>query len=1004
MFEKISPTSSESHSAEHARRVKQLEKIIEGRLLGREAAHDVPHLEETFAHLSVREKADTLYEKLMAYAITQNILAEERLQNPGLARDQQEPADPYLVAEIRYLWEDQRVRALFTDRASAALVDRKLYLLSEAGRHWQTINQEIDEVKGVFEAETRALFLQKVSRPDQVSAARSRIARFAKEIIRLQEEQRRLITLKDLPHVPEYTDIASQIMFETISHYHDQLKNGFVWLPSRVDIHVKTLEALQNGRWPVLRGEAGTGKSEQADAAALVLTGEQPTHLTCSYNTGEQDLISDKAIDPDTRGSYEEYKPAMEAATGYEDSRQQEPSVATGRIVRFDESGRLGNKGYSVIKELRQKRPARPDDLRRFYNGETIDVAKTLHGRPVLPGFAAIFTTNPEGSRYPDRTEPDAALRRELSYIVVDYPPQTAENPELYEFMLACLMDDNHHIAVSAQELAPTYIMSPKTDTLPDGRLVTAEQTLIDDATYPQHGVLYRLSFAIRALQDCFNNGNASSIPNDALRFNYNNSGQIEISKTSGDLLTLSNSTITLGEVASWMRGFRDRRLKDDPTYQTKTLTEWIQVKLGAYLEQVDEVDREKVAVIFNHFRLFDPAPNVSHALPITPKEIGYLSPRTPRALQVESGPQENQPNRVPVKAEQHLNTDIQCMLEDGSTVLVSPKGMTLQQNGVEIRLRPGSRFILEDEEFQYAGVDASDRVVAKITALKKDEALHLVFDPRLLEESAEFDLIEEYAQELFGRDFLGPEQVAEALDIEIPWDMVPEIPFTEDELDQAFELGQYLILRVDQDADGTPLTIANLNQRLQERFRKKGHGSILWDTSWYEDEEFFLNDPPRLKWALATRELMPESTSKDYLDQTLTLAEYVRNQVFKDIPLTEEFEEALAELDRQKTALIKLRDDVNAGRASWQDLAKKLVGLKINQLGRQKPSEAVYDSLVMLETNNERLLEERLNWAVGMTSDSRLVYAGEFDADGLDVSAWYPRFGHEDLGVVFSR
>jgi len=268
--------------------------------------------------------------------------------------------------------------------------------------------------------------------------------------------------------------------------------------------------------------------------------------------------------------------------------------------VRFDEFVRIVEDGYSTGKEERQKRSATPDDIKKFWEGKPIDPDKLLHGKPVLPGFTGVLTDNPPGPRYPNRTEPDAAMRRELSYITMDYPDQSINNPELYEFMLAGLMDDNYHISAAREELAPGYTVTGIDEELPDGRRVIAKQDLIDDPTNKSHGILYRLSFAVRSLQDAFNNGNSTSIPEGALRYQINSNGAIEIQKMGGDALTLSNSTITLKEVRSWMEGYRDRRLKDDPNYQVGTLTEWLQVKLQTYLGQADEVDQDKIKALFD--------------------------------------------------------------------------------------------------------------------------------------------------------------------------------------------------------------------------------------------------------------------------------------------------------------------------------------------------------------------------------------------------------------------
>jgi hypothetical protein len=763
-------------ASELDRRKQGLRDWVEHRVLGKNESED-SGTPDSFAEFSPREKTDLLYSKLMAYTVTDRIIQEEKKANPNA---QPEPIDPYLVSEIKGLWEDEQTQEMFTSRFAEARLDAKTQRQSELGSTWQDINERIDDTREAYEAGVRQLFLKQMKRPDRISAAQGRSQRFAKELIKLHDQKDAIIHLEGLPHTVENTDIAAGIMHDTLVKYHEQAKEGFVWLPSREKIHDQTIASLQNGRWPVLRGEAGTGKSEQADAAAVALTEEQPTHLAAGPNTSNRELIADRDIDPETGGGYEIYGAAMQAATGYEDSRQQEPKFKTGRVFRVDESGRMGQKGYSEVKELRQKKPATPEDIKKRENGESIESAKLLHGKPVLPGFSAIFTTNPEGARYPDRNEPDPALRRELSYINVDYPDMTKDNPELYEFMLATLMDENNHIPVPKEELAPAYRKEhPIGKMLPDGRKILEEQYLIDNPTYKEHGSLYRLAFAVRSLQDAFNYGNmgdGKDIPDDALRGERNAEGKLQVVENGGERITLESSTITLGEVASWMKGFHERRLKDDPAYQVDTMTEWLQVKLKGYMGQVDEEDRGKVQAILEHYHLFDPPPDLKDAQPILPKEIGYLSPRVPRPVAASNAVDRESEATSSVAektVEPKMYEDITCMLEDGTDVKAELKPLEFEKDGKKIRLKNGRRFLVDEDKFRFVGfAPDNDKVIVRIDDGHKDEALHKIMDIRDLMESGEFknqieDREEEYWSEKLGVEVEVPE-FPEDIDTEV--------------------------------------------------------------------------------------------------------------------------------------------------------------------------------------------------------------------------------------------
>ncbi len=991
------PTDIKPPLSEKDQRVTGMRKWVEGKVLTH--PFEKKDLSDAFAPLSPREKTDLLYEKLMAYNVTDHIIREEAQANPDVSP---EPPDPYLLNEINVLWNDPTVQTTFLDRFTDARVEAKLFKSSELGGKWKENTKAIAETKEAFESEIRSLHLGQVARPDQVAAAKGRASRFANKLIELGVQKEDVVHLEGKPHTKENTDVAAHIMYETLSAYHEQAKEGFVWLPSREDIHAKTIAALQNGRWPVLTGESGTGKSEQADAAAVVLTGEQPTHLPCGPSTGPEQLIADKDIE--NGQSYLKYGPAMQAATGYLDSRQTQPAHTTGRVVRLDESGKLGPKGYSEIKELRQKRSVTRGDLERYRRGENLEQSKILYGKPVLPGFAAILTTNPPGTRYQDRTEPDAALRRELAPIPVDYPPMTTDNPELYEFMLATLMDQTNHIPAAKAELAPAYEVKQPTqeERLPDGRRVLGHETLISDPTDTRHGTLYRLAFAVRSLQDAFNNGNAESLPENALRFTTDANGRISVVSQGGDPLTLNNSTITLGEVSSWMRGFLERRMKDDPKMQTESLSDYLKVKLETYLDQTDIEDREKIRAIFDHYKLFNPAPNLKNAQPVIPSEIGYLSPRVPKPLQVEES--------LPLKEAKNTETtafiihtmhdDMRLLLEDGSNVLVNTGELFFPKDGRQITLRPGMRFTIEGNKLWYAGTTADGKVVARIDTGRADEALHQVIEFSVLHDFAEFSkaVSEQEAREILGTDFLGVEEVEKALMTRIDRNKVPEIPWTEEELQKAKLLGEYLVLRMDKDAAGASFTMQNLQQKLQRDFDANGKGKIFYDTDWYKGEDFFKKDAPNVKWALVKKEVIPDSTSKNYLQQTERIADYLTHTVYTGVDLPDGYRMAIDEFTAKKARIQSLMT------SDWQEAARQLADLSLNKLTRQKSVETVYDALVYFQNNGDRLLENMYTWNNSRSSHGYLVLTGRFDSGGLGVDGSGPDRSHSSVGVVLSR
>jgi hypothetical protein len=1014
-----------------------------------EEAIDPVEIRESFTDLSTREKADLLYEKLMAYVGTGRVLpSRETTQEDGTTDSHQatdgpkeggilpggaqawfvdnQRIDPYLRAEIKTLWEDQDTRELVLRIYPEVRLATQHFRRSELGARYHELSDQVRAIEQQFQDLSQQLFLGKLSRPDQISSTRSWVGRLAKQLTQKREALRRIASLhhpdtnEPIPPTPEVTAIAAQIMYERLKEYHRQAtEEGFVWIPSRVDIHHKTMAALQNGRWPVLVGEAGTGKSFQADAAARALTGSDPTHLACSSRTNETHIIADVAMQGDE--SYEEYKPPMQAFTGYTDSRNNQPAVPHGRIVRFDESGRLGDQGYAVIKELRQKKPG---DL--------------LHGKPVLPGAGAIWATNPVGPRYPDRRDPDPAMRRELSFIDVPYPDMDTDNPELYEFMTSQLFSQSGAVHVAETELTPAYttvdIPEAEQTPLPDGRIPIQTQELIKDPTDNRHGTLYRLAFAIKAIEDAFVYGNTIDIPNDALRFITASDGTLQVTTTAGagELLTLSTSTVTLGEIASWMHGFADRTLKDDASFHTQTLTEWIQKKLTIYLEQVDSADRAKLQAIMDLFHLFDPAPDVFSATPMTPERIGFLSPRVPRPLilkdpkptAVEDSADRDAPEPEPTEPLQEY-IDMEVMLTDGSTVKIQPAQWTFEHTAADetrtIDMCPSICFTIDEQQFVFAGelVDAEesreDKYVVKLPSQRADEALYKTMTREQIEAGTEFSVSVRLAHELMdiperaeaGKRVFGPEEISKTFGVEILQLETPVIPFSQAELEQAKALNQMLILRIENGPDGNPMTMEQMETMFKDRWQQDGKGAVLnhnWD---YTAEDFF-KDPdqkPTLEWALVTREVIPASTEKNYVAQTEAMITYLRENIFglqagEELPSP--YQEAIKEFERQKRVLAT--QAASSTQSDWQAAADTLAKLQITKLLRRTSAQVVYDLALVHDNTNERLLPNVYDWTRSQGSDRGLVGLGKFKSHGLNVFSLNPGRAYDAIGVVVSR
>jgi midasin (ATPase involved in ribosome maturation) len=246
-----------------------------------------------------------------------------------------------------------------------------------------------------------------------------------------------------------------------------------------------------------------------------------------------------------------------------------------------------------------------------------------------------------------------------------------------------------------------------------------------------------------------------------------------------------------------------------------------------------------------------------------------------------------------------------------------------------------------------------------------------------------------EQAKDIFGSDFIGPVEIKAAFGTAVETEDVPTIPFSMVELKQAEELGQMLILR-------QPLTMQQIGEALGDKV--KDEGKVFYDTDWYKEEKFFTEELAQAGWALVSKEVVPDSTDKNFLDQTDLMVDYLKNQVFKGVELPAVYQEAIDEY------LAKRTDIATTMSSDWQKAAGMLESLQITELTRQSPSEALYDLVAYFQNNDERMLPDKYSWTKRRYSDGRLVYVGHFGSGGVHVSWRRPGRSASLLGVSFSR
>ena len=251
-----------------------------------------------------------------------------------------------------------------------------------------------------------------------------------------------------------------------------------------------------------------------------------------------------------------------------------------------------------------------------------------------------------------------------------------------------------------------------------------------------------------------------------------------------------------------------------------------------------------------------------------------------------------------------------------------------------------------------------------------------------------------EAAEAIMGKEyFLGPEAIQETFGA-LP-ENIPPISFSRQELREAKQRGELLVLQIDRLADGTPLT----GKAIHERFgTQKGRKWFFYNVDEHIDKPFFDADTPEVCWKLVSLKMLPDSKNKNYYEQTELLANHVKT-LFANKSLPPLYQAALTEWEQSKGDILPLMNDEN-----WQEAAQRLADLKLTLLTRDSFIEKVYLMKLLNQTQGKNMLSDAYTWTKSRSSDGGLVSVGSFDAKGADMYVSDPHDPYSTLGVSFSR
>ena len=842
------------------------------------------------------------------------------------------------LAALKQLYAEPETNRVY--RVEYERHTRELASINGNFEKYKALTREIVARETVFNASARHLFSSRGSGTSEMDVLLFESAERAVKDIR--EKLRELVA--------QNPELGALSRYATIKEYARELRGEkFIWSSSRRAALEVLEHAALSGRPVLLSGESGTGKTRLVEQVALVLTGRVNSETPGKY-VRFQDLIAQPKIGRDG-ATYYEYKEIGEAATGKEKTTDTEP-LHSGRIVADDE--------FNLLPTAEQtERLAR---IAAWTPGKRVRMPVTNQEERIGTEFLYCAMVNLASTRYERKKIPPEVLRK-FSKVDLDYPPQNAEDPELYEMMLAALLDENGRMRAAKEELEPAFTYQEKMQTIErDGRAVKARVQIRElDAAVSAGGFLWRFANALHELNKSF-------------------SHQETALKSRGDAQYVRDLIIDMGNVFGWLAEYRTLGRR-------KSLEAFVKEKLTSQFlarDAYSKEDRTLVADFFKHFgidaaaKTAEPRPRLSI---LTPQDIGLLSPRVQYEKIVKEEPE--------VAASYFITpegTRVEFVLAEFR------EGDRVQRHGDLVRSPDG-------RVYEFRGVTRDGQpVLAPYKASPEKRK------PRAVERG---EIGIERAREIMDDDFLGVEAVKKAFGIEIAPQDIPPIPFNEAELLRAKELGQFLILRVDRAPDGEPLTMLKMNALLEQKFQQDGKGKILFKVDWYKDEEFFTTDIPKIRWALVSKENIPNSTNKNYLDQTRELVDYITTKIFDNQELPAQYQEAIHVFEeyhqRNFNGKTPAKIQQLLGGNDWAKYAQELSELAINKLTRQIPAEVIYD-LLMYFGQNGRLLENCYTRTSRRSSDGGLVGVGAFGAGGSSVSGWGPGDAGDGLGVSFSR
>lgn len=395
----------------------------------------------------------------------------------------------------------------------------------------------------------------------------------------------------------------------------------------------------------------------------------------------------------------------------------------------------------------------------------------------VAPLFLYCAMVNLASDRYSSRKRIPPEVLRKFAKIDVDYAPQTAKDPELYEMFLGALIDENGRLRASKKEIAPGYTYEEKTETVKiEGQTLDRKVKLRHlETKESEGGFLWRLSNALNELNKSY-------------------SHKPTVLNARGEAQFLKDLVLDIGTVLKWLGDYRTVGRKKSLECYISERIEAEFLSKAAYTQD----DRQLLKDFLKHYSIdvqkaIDNPPFIEMEI-LTQGDIGLLSPRV---IYKEVLSQE------PVLAE-----GVAIIEGKREEFLRVPTRWT-DENGRKSVIQPGEKIERGGVTYEYRGLAKSDNmpIIERVEIVTK----------KARSKSPESGISLKEASEIMGPEyFFGPDALRKAFGVEV---QAPTIRFTNQELQEARARGEMLILRTDKASDGSNLSMKKMVEHCQAAF-----------------------------------------------------------------------------------------------------------------------------------------------------------------------------------------